>query len=110
MALTPCHIGATSKYVFYLGAKTNGVSMFILGANDDGAEVGVYFLKSNCKGHSCENKTLKGLKCKKVGRKPYHSVNFVIAHDGFTLCDLVSYNSKVTVANCAVLYSMCLMC
>jgi hypothetical protein len=52
---------------FYLGSKTNGVSMLTLGANDDGAEVGVYFLKSNCKGHSYENKTLKGLKCKKVG-------------------------------------------
>lgn len=28
------------------------------------------------------------------GRKPYHSVNFVIAHDGFSLYDLVAYNSK----------------
>lgn len=27
-------------------------------------------------------------------RKPYHGVNFVIAHDGFTLYDLVSYNFK----------------
>ncbi|CAI5951916.1 unnamed protein product, partial [Closterium sp. NIES-65] len=27
-------------------------------------------------------------------RKPYHSINFVIAHDGFTLRDLVSYNVK----------------
>jgi len=27
-------------------------------------------------------------------RKPYHSINFVIAHDGFTLADLVSYNDK----------------
>ena len=26
-------------------------------------------------------------------RKPYHSINFVTAHDGFTLRDLVSYNS-----------------
>ncbi|KAK8951438.1 hypothetical protein KSP39_PZI003042 [Platanthera zijinensis] len=32
-------------------------------------------------------------------RKPYHSINFVIAHDGFTLCDLVSYNSKHNNAN-----------
>eukprot|EP00897_Mesotaenium_endlicherianum_P008628 jgi/Mesen1/7794/ME000408S06902 len=32
-------------------------------------------------------------------RKPYHSVNFVIAHDGFTLMDLVSYNSKHNEAN-----------
>lgn len=28
------------------------------------------------------------------GRKPYHSINFVTAHDGFSLRDLVSYNSK----------------
>ncbi|KAL9228743.1 hypothetical protein vseg_004291 [Gypsophila vaccaria] len=27
-------------------------------------------------------------------RKPHHSVNFIIAHDGFTLYDLVSYNFK----------------
>jgi isoamylase len=28
------------------------------------------------------------------GRRPYASVNFVTAHDGFTLLDLVSYNGK----------------
>jgi glycogen operon protein len=28
------------------------------------------------------------------GRRPYSSVNFVTAHDGFTLKDLVSYNDK----------------
>jgi isoamylase len=28
------------------------------------------------------------------GRKPYASINFITAHDGFTLCDLVSYNKK----------------
>ena len=28
------------------------------------------------------------------GRKPYASINFVTAHDGFTLHDLVSYNDK----------------
>jgi glycogen operon protein len=28
------------------------------------------------------------------GRKPYASINFVTAHDGFTLQDLVSYNEK----------------
>jgi len=28
------------------------------------------------------------------GRRPYASINFVIAHDGFTLTDLVSYNEK----------------
>src|SRR5438876_1079010 len=28
------------------------------------------------------------------GRRPYASINFVTAHDGFTLSDLVSYNEK----------------
>ena len=33
------------------------------------------------------------------GRKPYASINFITAHDGFTLCDLVSYNQKHNEAN-----------
>ena len=33
------------------------------------------------------------------GRKPYASINFLTAHDGFTLCDLVSYNEKHNEAN-----------
>ncbi|OFW04824.1 MAG: glycogen debranching enzyme GlgX [Acidobacteria bacterium RIFCSPLOWO2_02_FULL_67_36] len=33
------------------------------------------------------------------GRKPYASLNFVTAHDGFTLRDLVSYNDKHNEAN-----------
>jgi len=33
------------------------------------------------------------------GRSPYHSINFVTAHDGFTLADLVSYNRKHNEAN-----------
>ncbi len=33
------------------------------------------------------------------GRKPYASINFVTAHDGFTLNDLVSYNEKHNDAN-----------
>jgi glycogen operon protein len=28
------------------------------------------------------------------GRKPFHSINFVTCHDGFTLADLVSYGRK----------------
>jgi isoamylase len=32
-------------------------------------------------------------------RKPYHGINFVIAHDGFTLHDLVAYNVKHNDAN-----------
>lgn len=32
-------------------------------------------------------------------RKPYHSVNFITCHDGFTLADLVSYSKKHNEAN-----------
>lgn len=35
----------------------------------------------------------------KRGRKPWASVNFITAHDGFTLADLVSYNDKHNEAN-----------
>jgi len=33
------------------------------------------------------------------GRRPYASINFVTAHDGFTLNDLVTYNEKHNEAN-----------
>ena len=32
-------------------------------------------------------------------RKPYHSLNFIIAHDGFVLADLCAYNDKHNDAN-----------
>ena len=32
-------------------------------------------------------------------REPYHSINYVTCHDGFTLNDLVSYNEKHNLAN-----------
>ena len=32
-------------------------------------------------------------------REPYHSINFVTCHDGFTLSDLVSYDSKHNLMN-----------
>lgn len=32
-------------------------------------------------------------------KKPYHSVNFITAHDGFTLLDLMSYNQKHNLDN-----------
>ncbi len=35
----------------------------------------------------------------KSGRRPYASINFITAHDGFTLRDLVSYNDKHNEAN-----------
>src|SRR6202012_5535453 len=33
------------------------------------------------------------------GRRPAASINFITAHDGFTLADLVSYNDKHNEAN-----------
>jgi glycogen operon protein len=33
------------------------------------------------------------------GRKPFHSINFITSHDGFTLYDLVSYNKKHNESN-----------
>ncbi len=33
------------------------------------------------------------------GRRPYASINFITAHDGFTLADLVRYNDKHNEAN-----------
>ena len=33
------------------------------------------------------------------GRQPYHSINFIVSHDGFTLNDLVSYEDKHNEAN-----------
>ena len=33
------------------------------------------------------------------GRAPYHSINFITSHDGFTLSDLVSYATKHNEAN-----------
>ncbi|MFE1603141.1 glycogen debranching protein GlgX [Methylobacterium sp. ID0610] len=38
-------------------------------------------------------------KFNKRGRKPWASVNFITAHDGFTLADTVSYNDKHNEAN-----------
>ncbi|MGL6153578.1 glycogen debranching protein GlgX [Cetobacterium sp. SF1] len=35
----------------------------------------------------------------KSGREPYSSINFVTAHDGFTMWDLVSYNEKHNLEN-----------
>lgn len=35
----------------------------------------------------------------KGGRAPQHSVNFVTAHDGFSLADLTAYNEKHNEAN-----------
>lgn len=39
------------------------------------------------------------LNCHVACRKPYQGINFIIAHDGFTLHDLVAYNGKHNDAN-----------
>ena len=39
------------------------------------------------------------------GRKPYHSINFVTVHDGFTLYDMFSYTDKQN--ECGVLNPIC---
>lgn len=33
------------------------------------------------------------------GRRPYHSINFITSHDGFTMMDLVSYEKKYNQVN-----------
>lgn len=43
--------------------------------------------------------TASGDKFNKRGRRPWASVNFITAHDGFTLNDLVSYNDTHNDAN-----------
>ncbi|MEO5733945.1 MAG: glycogen debranching protein GlgX, partial [Rubrivivax sp.] len=43
--------------------------------------------------------TASGDQFNQRGRRPWASVNFLTAHDGFTLADLVSYNDKHTDAN-----------
>ena len=39
------------------------------------------------------------------GRRPYNSVNFITAHDGFTLYDLVTYRNKKN--GCGILNPIC---
>ncbi len=39
------------------------------------------------------------------GRKPYHAVNFITVHDGFTLYDLFSYEEKIN--KCGPLNPVC---
>ena len=39
------------------------------------------------------------------GRKPYHSINFVTVHDGFTMYDLFSYEEKQN--DCGLLNPIC---
>lgn len=43
--------------------------------------------------------TASGDRFNKRGRRPWASINFITAHDGYTLNDLVSYNDKHNEAN-----------
>jgi len=40
-----------------------------------------------------------------AGKRPYHSVNFITVHDGFTMYDLVTYEKKVN--DCSPLNPVC---
>jgi len=44
----------------------------------------------------------------KGGRAPAHSINFVTAHDGFSLADLTAYNEKHNDANGEENRSVCM--
>jgi len=63
--------------------------------------------RDNTKSFWIYDKNFKGKKATRIagssdlyfGKKPFHSINFISAHDGFTLNDLVSYNSKHNYAN-----------
>lgn len=46
-----------------------------------------------------ERLSASGQTFNRYGRRPWASVNFITAHDGFTLNDLVSYNDKHNEAN-----------
>ncbi|MBS1815014.1 MAG: glycogen debranching protein GlgX [Acidobacteria bacterium] len=58
------------------------------------------FWRGKCKAADlAERLTASGKTYNFMGRRPWSSVNFITAHDGFTLHDLVSYNDKHNEAN-----------
>lgn len=59
------------------------------------------FLKGDCAVKGCFATRISGSSdlYQVNKRKPCHSINFIVAHDGFTLYDLVSYNFKHNEAN-----------
>lgn len=77
---------AHGKWSEWNGKYRDVVRKFVKG--DEG-------MKSSLATRICGSQDLYG----PSGRKPYNSINFVIAHDGFTLADLVSYNQKHNDAN-----------
>jgi hypothetical protein len=69
------HICTVSRYfgAIYIGAETCN-----LGANNDDAEVRIYFLNSNQEKRSCENLSQNGSKSKKVGQRVYDTDENVV--------------------------------
>lgn len=55
---------------------------------------GDFWVKNEFATRVCGSSDLYG-----SNRYPYHSINFITAHDGFTLADLVSFNEKHNEAN-----------
>jgi len=68
------------KWMEWNGKFRDSVRMFIKGDVFKQGDFATYFLGSQ---------NLYGGE-----RSPYHSVNFITCHDGFSMCDLVSYNQK----------------
>ncbi len=80
------HFPAYGKWAEWNGRYRDAVRLFIKGTDGvAGAFAGALAGSQDLYGNS--------------NRKPYHSINFVTAHDGFTLHDLVSYNQKHNEAN-----------
>jgi hypothetical protein len=66
-------------------AKIIGAETLYLGTNCDNAELRVYFFEMKLERRICENKTQKGLKCKKDGPttlmdRPVHRRTSLAAH------------------------------
>jgi isoamylase/glycogen operon protein len=80
------HFGAGSnRWLEWNGRYRDDVRRFIKGTPD---HAGAFATRL------CGSEDLYGR-----DRTPYHSVNYITAHDGFSLADLVSYNHKHNIAN-----------
>jgi isoamylase/glycogen operon protein len=78
----PLHNG---RWLEWNGRYRDAIRKFIKGTPFSAGEFGTRI---------CGSQDLYGKE-----RKPYHSINYVTAHDGFSLRDLVSYNRKHNLDN-----------
>lgn len=86
-----CHsVGA--KEMCGLRAFTGGSARLGGSGREDGLLLGMREVKEVICGVMCWLALVPRYQTNK--RKPYHGINFVVCHDGFTLYDLVSYNNK----------------